>query len=124
MEPESELRRLCAYYEWSSPPNMAAADVLQGAADALKHGELSYEAASMIAAVFNPSVGVDANVGNVPPTYVIATDDETLQRRIIEHMRGMIARTTNAAKRVHLVRLMEQQIQNFMEQPGCKSDKS
>jgi hypothetical protein len=94
---------------------MAAADVLQGAADAVKHGEISREAAAMIAAVFNPSIGVEANVGNVPPTYVIATDDETLQRRIIEHMRGMIARTTNAAKRIHLVQLMEKQIQNFVE---------
>lgn len=113
-ELESELRRLCAYYEWSEPPNMAAADVLQGAADALKCGELSHEAGSMIAAVFAPSVGVEANVGNVPPTYIITTDDETLQRRIIEHMRGIIARTTNAAKRIHLVQLMEQQIQHFV----------
>jgi hypothetical protein len=111
---EETLRELCAYYEWSSPPNMAAADVLQGAADALKRGELSHEAASMVAAVFDPSVGVEANVGNVPPTYIIATDDETLQRQIIEHMRVMIARTTNAAKRIHLVRLMEKQIQNFV----------
>jgi hypothetical protein len=110
---EHQLRELVAFYEWSEPPNIAVADTLQAAADAVKHGELSIEAASMTVAVWRPFVGLDANAGTVPETYEIATDEETLQRRIIEDIRGMIARTTNTARRMHLARLMEKQIQNF-----------
>ena len=121
---EHELRELCAYYEWSTPPNLEAADALQAAADAVKHGELSNAAAEMIVAVWKPLAGIEAQAGITPCFYEVATDDETLQRRIIEDMRRMIARENNTAKRVHLVQLMEKQIQNFAGEAQCASDKS
>ena len=105
------LRELCALHEWSE--RLGAADALQGAADALQAGALSIDAATLIATAWEPHVGVEANVGNVPPGYVIADADAELQRHIIADMRAMVAKETTSAKRVYLTRLLQQQVRRF-----------
>lgn len=109
-----ELRELCAWYEWSEPPDLAAASVLQAASDAVSASALSVEAADALIAVWQPFVGLEAYVGNRPPSYTVATSEEELQRSIVADLRSLIARETNPARRVHLVGLMEKQIQNFV----------
>lgn len=109
-----ELRQLCAWYEWSEPPDLGAASVLQAAADAVSAGALSVEAADALIAVWQPFVGLEAHAGNRPPSYTVATSEEELQRSIVADLRSLIARETNPARRVHLVGLMEKQIQNFV----------
>jgi hypothetical protein len=111
----ARLRELCAWHEWSEPPNLAAADALQGAADALQAGALSIEAATLIATAWEPHVGAEANAGNVPPGYVIANADAELQRHIIADVRAMVARETTSAMRVYLTRLLQQQARRFAE---------
>jgi hypothetical protein len=110
---EQRLRELCCWYEWSEPPNMAAADVLQGAADALKHGELSAGAARLVLKAWHPSVGVEARAGNAPELVAVATTAEGLQRGILSHMRSLTARATTTEKRLHLMALLEEQARIF-----------
>jgi len=112
---EIRARELVAHFEWSEPPNRAAADVLQAAADALKAGALSRKAAAMLIAVWQPFAGLEAHAGNEPPKIRIANTDEELQRAIVAHMRALVAYETNPAKRVHLTRLLEKQIAVFAE---------
>jgi hypothetical protein len=110
---ETELRELCCYYEWSEPPNLAAAGALQAAADAVKNDTLSPDAAELVVALWQPFAGLEARVGHVPPVFVTADTEEELQRHIIADMRRMFVRETNPAKRAHLVELMEEQIKIF-----------
>jgi hypothetical protein len=110
---EHQLRELCAYYEWSSPPNMAAADVLQAAADAVKHGELSDQAAELVLVAWRPSVGVEARAGNAPALVAVATTEAGFQRGILTHMRSLTARPTTTEKRLHLMALLEEQARIF-----------
>lgn len=112
---ETKLREMCAYFEWSDPPNLEAAGVLQDAADAVKVGALSVEAAAALVAVWRPFVGVEAHVGNQPPEITVARTDAELERAIVADFRSMIACENHPAKRVHLTRFMQTQIQNFAE---------
>lgn len=107
------LRELCAWYEWSEPPNMEAADALQGAADAYQMGALSDEAAALFADTWEPHTGVEANVGNPPPRPGVADDDAELQRHVVADMRAKVGREPNPGERVHLTRLLRQQIRRF-----------
>jgi hypothetical protein len=109
-----ELRELCAWYEWSEPPDLAAASVLQAASDAVSASALSVEAADALIAVWQPFVGLEAHAGNRPPIYTVATSDEELQRAIVADLRSLIGHETSSAKCVHLARLMEKQIQSFL----------
>ncbi len=115
MTVEERLRQLCAFFEWSEPPNLAAADALQAAADAVKVGALSADAAALLIAVWAPFVGVEAHAGNSPTAITIAETDADLECAIVADFRAMIAGETNPAKRVHLTRLMDKQIRNFAE---------
>jgi hypothetical protein len=110
---EQRLRELCCYYEWSEPPNMAAADTLQAAADAVKEGSLSLGAAELVIRAWHPSVGVEARAGNAPELVAVATTEEGFQRGILEHMRRLIARATTTEKRLHLMALLEEQARLF-----------
>jgi hypothetical protein len=112
---EAVLRELCAWFEWSAPPNLGVAGVLQGAADAVKVDALSVEAAAVLIAVWRPFVGVEAHVGNQPAKITVARTDTDLERAIVSDFRRMIAAETNPAKRVHMTQLMEKQIRNFAE---------
>lgn len=114
----ARLRELCAWCEWSEPPNTAAADACQAAADALKNGALSVEAAALIARAWSPHAGIEALVGNEPPDYVVANHDDELQRSVIADMRALVAKKTNPSKRAYLTRLFEEQIRRFAEGGG------
>ena len=54
---ETRLRELVACYEWNDPTNMAAASVLQTAADAMVEGSISDEAADLLIATWEPLAG-------------------------------------------------------------------
>jgi hypothetical protein len=110
---EHQLRELCAYYEWSEPPNMAAADALQAAADGVKEGSLSFPAAELVIAAWRPSVGVEARAGNAPELVAVATTQEGFQRGILSHMRRLTAKVTTTEKRLHLMALLEEQARIF-----------
>lgn len=112
---EIRAREVCAFYEWSDPPNLAMADTLQSVADALKSGALSVEAGAALLAVTEPFAGLESAIGNGPPAFEIAESDAEMQAAIVGDLRRWIARETNPAKRVHLTRLMEKQIRNFAE---------
>jgi hypothetical protein len=112
---EHQLRELCAYYEWSSPPNMAAADVLQASADAVKHGALSDRTAKALVDVWGAFVGVNANCGAEPAYMTIASTEDEIHRGILSDFRLMIARENNTEKKLHLTRLLEKQIAIFAQ---------
>ena len=108
---EDKLRSLCAWYEWGDQPEVARA--LQDAADALRVRALSPEAAEALLAAWQPFAGVEAQVGNQPEMMAVAENEVEFQRGIIAHMRRLVAKETHPAKRVHLVRLLEEQFRNF-----------
>lgn len=170
-----DLRRLVAYHEWSSPPNPAAADVLQGGADALQAGAISVAAAEALVARFSdldrsprqelssardlagelrdlcsrwsdsPAV-VDAlqeaasayedgalssehaetlitiwepfaRLDNVAAR--VSSEDTDpgigLRSAIVADMRRMLAKETDPARKLHLARLLRDQVQRFRE---------
>lgn len=113
---ETKLRELCAWHEWGEPPDLEAADVLQAAADAVKCGALSVEAAEVLIAVWAPFAALEAHVGNEPPTFTVAATAEQLQRAVVADFRSIIARENNPAKRVHLTTLLDKQIHLFAEE--------
>ncbi len=117
---DQDLRELCCWHEWSEPPNLAAADVLQGAADALQAGLISLEAAELIRAVWNRHAGIETRAGNGPMKVAIATTEAGTQRGVIEHMQSMIAQQTSTAKRLHLMKLLREQARIFGD--GVKRD--
>jgi len=111
----TKLRELVAFFEWSEPPDPQAADVLQAAADAVKEGMLSVAGADVLIAVWVPFVGLEAHVGNEPPTPMLATSEDELQRHVVADFRSMISRENNPARRVYLTTLLDKQIQRFAE---------
>jgi hypothetical protein len=113
---ETNLREFVAWHEWREPPDLEAADILQAAADAVKHGALSLEAADALIAVWAPFAGLESHVGNEPPTFAVAVTEEQLQRAVVADFRSMIARENNAAKRVYLTTLLDKQIRRFAEE--------
>jgi hypothetical protein len=112
---ETKLRELVAWFEWSEPPNLQAADVLQAAADAVKHGALSLEAAEVLIAVWAPFAALESHVGNEPSGFSATDSEHSSQRAIVAEFRSMIARQNNPAKRVYLTTLLGTQIQRFAE---------
>ena len=112
---ETKLRELVAWLEWSEPPNLQAADVLQAATEAVKHGALSLEAADVLIAVWAPFAALESHVGNEPLGFSVAESEHSLQRAIVSDSRSMIARQNNPAKRVYLTTLLDKQIQRFAE---------
>lgn len=109
----ARLRRLACWYEWGD--NLAAADALQAAADAVQEGSLGLQSAHALIAVWRPMAGIEAHAGKRPKNFVVAETEDDLQGHVIADMRRMIARTTNSAKRLHLTKLLEDQIQTFAE---------
>ncbi len=116
---EQDLRELCCWHEWSEPPNLAAADVLQGAADALQTGLISLEAAELIRAVWSRHAGIETRAGNGPTLIAVATNEAGVQRGVIEHMQSMIAQQTSTAKRLHLMKLLREQARLFGDGVKC-----
>jgi hypothetical protein len=106
---EEALRRLCFYYELGDKAD--AANALQEAADAVAHGALSADAADALVAVWQPFVGVEAQMGRHPQVYKVAHRETELQRAVVADIRRMITRTTDHAKRLHVTRLLKEQIQ-------------
>jgi hypothetical protein len=88
---EQKLRELAAWYEWSEPPNLVAAAVLQDAADAVRTRALSGKAADALIAVWQPFVGLEARVGNPPPT--VRAEDVKLRmlRRAVDDLKRWLA---------------------------------
>jgi hypothetical protein len=110
---EGELHELCCWYEWSEPPDLEAAGVLQDAADAVRVRALSPEVADALIAVWQPFAGLEAQVGKQPEMMAVAENEVEFQRGIVAHMRRLVGNEKHPAKRVHLVRLLEEQIRNF-----------
>jgi len=110
---ETELRELCAWYEWAEPPNLLVAGLLQDSADALRVRGLSVEAADSLIAVWQPFVGVEAQVGNMPELMAVGANEAKFQRGIVTHMRRMVAEEARPARRARLARLLENQIEHF-----------
>jgi hypothetical protein len=108
---ERKLRELCAWYEWSHPPNLAAATALQDAADAVKEGALSNEAADVLIAVWGPFVEFEARVGNLPPPPPEPEDVELGVLRVaIKDLGRWLKNAKTPEERRHLTKLLNGQI--------------
>jgi len=116
---ETELRELCAWYEWGHRPNVEVAGVLQDAADAMRVRALSPAAAKVLIAAWQPFAGLEAQTGDSPELMTVANTEHEVLRGILAHMRRMVTRETHPAKRVHLAKLLEKQIQ-ILEGGRCE----
>ena len=112
------LRRACAWYEWSERD--AVADVLQAAADAAQAGDLSDAAVDLMLALWRPFLALETRVDQ-PVEYVVADTAAEVEAGIVADLRACFARTTNTARRAHLIELMDLQIRNFVE--GTRHDR-
>lgn len=112
-ELETELRELCCWYEWSEPPRLHIACVLQDAADAVRVHALSVVAAEALIAAWQPFAGLEAHVGNPPAAYTVAHEEGELRKSIIGDIRRMVANESDPARRLRLASLLNQQIRNL-----------
>ncbi len=115
---EEKLRELGSWYEWSTPPNLVVASVLQDAADAVQVRALSAEAAIALIAAWQPFVGLEARVGNPPP----AIQSENVELGVLKYAVKDLGKKLKEAKtpedRRRLTKLLNRQIATYERAGG------
>lgn len=113
-EYEASFRELAAWYEWSCPPNLEAACVLQSAADAVKCNQLSLRAADVLLQTWQPHAGVEARVGNVPDPLPEDGELAYLRRAVID-LGEMMDRESDPVRKDRLKSSMREQVRRYRE---------
>lgn len=118
---ETELRELCAWYEWCTVPSYkVVAEVLQDAADALCIRALSPEAAEALLAAWQAFVGREAAIGNLPAKMNAPDDDAVtvgVLRYAVEDLKRMLAAAPDADK-PRLAQPLREQSANLAKREG------
>lgn len=107
---ETELRRLCFWYECSQRPSAKiVAEVLQDAADAVQYRALSPDAADMLIAVWAPFADREASAGNPPPSVTQVQRLATIRAAVADVTR--MVKEAAPEKRPALARLLREQLE-------------
>jgi hypothetical protein len=112
-EYETKFLELAAWYEWATPPQLEAACALQDAADAVRCHALSYEAADVLLAIWQPFAGLEAQVGHPPKLRLVEPEPDgelAMLRQAVTDLGQMVDAAKTPEERDRLKVLMREQV--------------